>query len=153
MNSHVIQEILREIGLRARIVPVERRWDVADTEDVVKERPDLIVIHWSSFAGIAAHPEDLDRRLAEFVRAVLSGTRAKVLIYTRWPEGFKPMESHFFERFGGSKDAETVKGRVYFLDVRRIRVGNTQMLFGKPTFAETAIRDALVREVKTVLGH
>jgi len=104
LNSHQIQDILREINLDSEPVQIDTEWSSTDTQYIVQQNPDLIVIPFSAFRGLPRQTQDYKGRLVEFIKTVLNKTKSRVLFYSRWREDkLGKMDKLFFKSCGFSQ--------------------------------------------------
>ncbi len=152
LNSHQIQDILRDINLDSDPVPIDKKWDSTDSDYIIRQKPDLIVIHFSAFWGLPMQTQDYQGRLAEFINTILTETNSLFLIYSRWREDdLGKMKEYFFENLWAFPNQNRAQERVFFLDIQRITQGGITFDLPNPTFGEQAVKDKLIKKVKTIL--
>jgi hypothetical protein len=152
MNAHVIQEVLRASGLDGDVAPVETRWDQADTNNIIAKEPELVIIHYSAFFGVPQTPGDFELVLTRFLKDVLTRTRARVILYSRWrPSELREFSMYYWSKYwsphsGLPRDeADRAWRRLRFFDIRRVQNSKDPRLNDRP------VEEALVALVNQAL--
>ena len=152
LNSHHIQEILREIPLDSDPIPVDQSWDISDTDYLIRQNPDLVVVHFSAFRGEAMQDTDYRGRLTEFLNAIFTKTTSHVLVYSRWREDILgKMNDYFYSRIWTYAKREDIENRLTFLDLRKIPQGGTMIHLEEPTFRDPLVKNLVIKKVKQIL--
>jgi len=153
MNAHVIQEVLRKnLHLDGDVAPVEKGWDPADTNNIVAKQPELLIIHYSAFYGEPQKPVDYQLVLTHFLKEVLTRTRARVILYSRWRASELGEFSAYYKSNYWSRQselppdgAERAWRRLQFFDVQQVANSKDPKLDDRP------VAEALVKMVKQEL--
>jgi hypothetical protein len=152
MNAHVIQEVLRRAGLDGTVAPIHNQWNEGDTANVVAQDPDLLVVHYSAFSGIPTNAKDFEFVLTHFLRDVMTRTRARVILYTRWREGeLGPFAAYYQREFWSTHsglpapEAARAWSRLSFLDIRTVDP------VPEPKLDDRPVAEALIRMVRGAL--
>jgi hypothetical protein len=165
-NADVLNDLLRDLPIEIHKETVGSRWDRED--QVLKQRPDLIVIHRSAFfhsinleLGYGYPPYDdpviagrservyeivIEKLMAFFGYVGLGDPYTKFLVYSRGapPEGWvEEQQRAFLAEIEGRYPH--LKGRVFTFQVLRDADG-------KASFRQPRIGDAIREKIVSILG-